>query len=434
MDNSAVVLFRILFGLLITAEAWGAILTGWVRQVFIEPAYTFNFIGFEFLQPLPGNGMYYYFFLMGVAGVMVTLGWHYRMAVATYFIMWTAVYLMQKSSYNNHYYLLMLLLGIMVFIPAHRYGSLDVKRRPDIKSLVCHRWVQVVFILQLLIVYTYAAFSKIYDDWLLARPISIWFGGKKDYWLIGELLQAEWLQLFVAYGGIFFDMLVIPALLWSRTRWVAVAASIFFHLFNSAVFQIGIFPYLALAFLVFFFDPDDVRKAFFKAKHPPSLPPKDDVKAPTYAKPAMVVASIYFIIQLLLPVRYHLYPGNVHWTEEGHRLAWKMMLRSKSGSIHFIVTNKLTGESIIDRPKDQLTRKQYHKVATSPDVTWQYVQRLKASMAATGWDQIEIKAVSRCSLNGRPHQPLIKPDYDLAQAEWHVFRSSDWIHPLEPSA
>jgi vitamin K-dependent gamma-carboxylase len=246
MDNSAIVLFRIFFGFLITAEAWGAIMTGWVRQVFIEPNYTFNFIGFDFLQPLPGNGMYYYFFIMGVAGLMVMLGWYYRTAISVYFVMWSAVYLMQKSSYNNHYYLLMLLLGIMIFIPANQYFSLDAKRRPSIKSLVCHRWVQVVFVLQLFIVYTYAAFSKIYEDWLLARPISIWFRSKKDYWLVGDLLQEEWLQLSIAYCGIFFDMLIIPALLWKRTRWIAVAAAVFFHLFNSAIFQIGIFPYFSL--------------------------------------------------------------------------------------------------------------------------------------------------------------------------------------------
>ncbi len=431
MDNSAVVLFRMIFGLLITAEAWGAIMTGWVKQAFIDPDYTFNFIGFEFLQPLPGNGMYYYFFMMGIAGLMVMLGWYYRLAVATYFVMWSGVYLMQKSSYNNHYYLLMLLLGLMIFVPAHHYFSLDARRRPDIKSLVCGRWVQVVFVVQLFIVYTYAAFSKIYEDWLLARPIAIWFKSKSDYWLVGDLLQEQWLQYAIAYGGIFFDMLVIPALLWKRTRMIAVAASIFFHLFNSAVFQIGIFPYLALAFLVFFFDPEAIRKTFFKSKPAPEASQLSFIKVPRYANVGLIVAYVYFIVQALLPIRYHFYPGNVHWTEEGHRLSWKMMLRSKGGSIHFNVTNKDTGELKIISPKSELTRKQYRKVATTPDITWQYIQRVKARLAEEGWDNIEIYAVSRCSLNGRPYQPLIKPDYDLAKAEWHIFQSSDWINPLD---
>ena len=58
IDNSALIVFRILFGLLIFLEAVGAILTGWVRKTLVEPEFTFSFIGFEWLQPLPGNGMY----------------------------------------------------------------------------------------------------------------------------------------------------------------------------------------------------------------------------------------------------------------------------------------------------------------------------------------------------------------------------------------
>ncbi len=433
IDNSAVVLFRMLFGFLITAEAWGAIMTGWVKRAFIIPEYTFNFIGFEFLQPLPGNGMYYYFFIMGVAGVMVMLGWYYRAAISVYFVMWSCVYLMQKSNYNNHYYLLMLLLGIMIFVPAHQYYSIDAKRRPDLKSLICARWVQVAFVAKLFIVYTYAAFSKIYDDWLMAKPISIWFRGKRDYWLIGDLLQEEWLQFSIAYGGIFFDMLVIPALLWKRTRFIALAASLFFHLFNSAVFQIGIFPYLALSFLVFFYDPKAIRNIFFKKKPTPSVTELSKTLVPKYANLALFIGYGYFIIQALLPIRYHLYPGNVHWTEEGHRLSWKMMLRVKGGSIYFNITNKETGESKVIKPADELPRKQYRKVATAPDFTWQYVQRLKSRLANEGWTNVEIHAVSRCSLNGRPYQPLIRPDYDLAKAEWHVFQPSEWINPLDES-
>src|SRR5690606_8302505 len=113
VDNSPLVAFRIIFGFLITLEAWGAILTGWVKRTFIDPEYTFPFLNFEWLQPLPGNGMLFYFIIMGFAGVMTMLGWHYRIAIATYAVMWAGVYFMQKFNYNNHYYLLLLLLCLM---------------------------------------------------------------------------------------------------------------------------------------------------------------------------------------------------------------------------------------------------------------------------------------------------------------------------------
>ena len=77
IDNTGLVLFRAVFGLLITIEAFGAIATGWVRRVLVEPEFTFNFIGFDFLQNLQGPGMYYYFGIMGIFGIMVMLGFRY---------------------------------------------------------------------------------------------------------------------------------------------------------------------------------------------------------------------------------------------------------------------------------------------------------------------------------------------------------------------
>ncbi len=430
VDNSPLVVFRVLFGFLIMAEAWGAILTGWVKETLIEPSFTFNFIGFEFLQPLPGEGMYYYFFVMGAFGLLVMLGLYYKIAISAYFLMWTGVYLMQKSHYNNHYYLLMLLLGIMIFLPAHRYFSLDVRRKPALRAYDCPRGIYVFLVVHIWIIYTYAAFSKLYMDWLLAKPIKIWFSAKQHYWLIGEALQQEWLHYFVAYSGIFYDLLVIPALLWRKTRWFAIIASLGFHLSNSIIFQIGIFPYLALSFVLFIFPPEDIRKFFFKNKPtvPTDLAPYPE--NPT-TRLAIYASSVYLLIQILLPLRYHLYPGNVHWTEEGHRLSWKMMLRSKSGSIHFRVINQDTKEVRMVYPRQYLTPTQERRIGTHPDFVWQFVQRLKIILAKEGWENIEIYAVSQCSLNGSPSQPLIKPDYDLAKAQWFTFKASDWIAPFE---
>ena len=119
IDNSALLIFRVFFGFLIAAEAIGAIFTGWLRRTLIEPQFTFNFIGFEFLQPLSGNGMYYYFAIMGTLGLLVMIGFKYRWSMLGYTLMWAGVYFMQKSSYNNHYYLLFLLCIIMTILPAY---------------------------------------------------------------------------------------------------------------------------------------------------------------------------------------------------------------------------------------------------------------------------------------------------------------------------
>ena len=73
IDNAPLLVFRVFFGILITLESFGAIATGWVRNTLILPKTTFSFIGFEFLQPLPGPGMYFYFVVMGTLGIFVAL-------------------------------------------------------------------------------------------------------------------------------------------------------------------------------------------------------------------------------------------------------------------------------------------------------------------------------------------------------------------------
>ena len=69
IDNSSLIVFRIFFGILITAESFGAILTGWVNNVLITPKFTFTFIGFDWLQP-QDEWMYIYYVVMGICGVL----------------------------------------------------------------------------------------------------------------------------------------------------------------------------------------------------------------------------------------------------------------------------------------------------------------------------------------------------------------------------
>ncbi|MGK0427269.1 MAG: hypothetical protein ACJAUR_001379, partial [Ulvibacter sp.] len=221
IDNTGLVLFRVVFGLLISIEAFGAIATGWVRRTFVEPDFTFNFIGFEFLQPLVGSTMYFYFVVMGVFGLMIMLGYKYRLSMVAYALMWSAVYLLQKSSYNNHYYLMMLLCWVMAFLPAHGQLSLDARFSTSIKSSSMPRWCLLALILQVWLVYTFASIAKFYPDWLNGTTIALFMESKKIYWLIGPFLQLDWVQYAIIYVGILFDFLIVPLLLWKRTRMIA---------------------------------------------------------------------------------------------------------------------------------------------------------------------------------------------------------------------
>ena len=425
IDNSPLVVFRIFLGALIALEGFGAIVTGWVRRVFIENDLNFNFIGFEWLQPLPGYGMYVYFAIMGTLGICIALGYRYRFSMISFALMWWAVYLMQKTSYNNHYYLLALIASIMCFLPAHRAHSLDAKRQPDLQSDAMYAYVKWIIILQLFIVYTYAAIAKLYGDWLNFTFLEILLGSKSGYPIIGGLLEIGWFQKFIGISGFLFDLLIIPALLWKPTRNIAFGCSIFFHLFNSLVFQIGIFPYMALAFTVFFYEAETVQRLFLKEK---KLFTPSFGKLPSYRKPMLILAGIYFLAQLILPIRHHFIEGDVLWTEEGHRLSWRMMLRSRTGRVSYRVVNKSDQKSEVINLRNYLTRKQQKRIGAYPDFIWQFAQHLKKEYAEKGMD-IEIFADARVSINGRPPSRLIDPKIDLAAEAWDPFRHHHWILP-----
>ncbi|GGI56033.1 HTTM domain-containing protein [Winogradskyella haliclonae] len=425
IDNSSLIVFRIFFGLLCFLESVGAIFTGWIKKTLIEPEFTFSFIDFSWLQPLSGNWMYAYYIVMGVFGLLIMVGYKYRYSAFAFAMMWAGTYFMQKSSYNNHYYLLFLLSFIMAILPANRYASFDVKRNPKLKSISMPNWCRWVFILQLFIVYTYASIAKIYPDWLDASVIKLLMQGKSHFPIVGELLQNESVHYFIAYSGIVFDGLIIPLLLFKPTRKYAFFASIFFHLFNSFVFHIGIFPYLSLAFCLFFFEPKTIRNIFLKKKE---LYSGNAIKIPSYQTIFKIAFATYFIIQVALPLRHYFIEDNVLWTEEGHRLSWRMMLRAKNGSINFRVIDNATNKIIPIKLNDYLTKKQQRGLKTKPDFIWQFAQMLDKKFKIEG-KSVSIFVTSYVSVNGKPSKRFIDPEVDLTKVEWNYFKHNKWILP-----
>jgi len=64
---------------------------------------------------------------------------------------------------------------------------------------------------------------------------------------------------------------------------------------------------------------------------------------------------MYLLIQILLPLRPLFYTGNVFWTEEGYRMSWKMMLRHKTGKIHFKIIDTSSGKTWRTEPAEKFT-------------------------------------------------------------------------------
>jgi hypothetical protein len=313
----------------------------------------------------------------------------------------------------------------MIFLPANRYFSLDAKLNPKSIKYSMPKWCALVFIIQMFIVYTYASIAKLYPGWLDTSALEVILKGKQNYFLIGDFLQNKTLHYVLAYGGILFDGLIIPLLLFKPTRKWAFIISIFFHLFNSVIFQIGIFPYMSLAFSLFFFEPKTIQKLFLKGK---IFYDENEIIIPKQSSLIVGVLIVYFSVQILLPLRHYAIKDNVLWTEEGHRLSWRMMLRTKHGFANYKVVDKLTGREIPITLQQFLTPKQARSASSKPDVIWQFSQYLKKHFKDQGHD-ISVFVDAMISVNGKPYKALINTEVDLANTEWNVLKHSNWILP-----
>lgn len=414
------VIFRFLFGALMIFSILRFWSKGWIESLYLNPQFHFTYWGFEWVQPI---GLYTYgiFVICLLASIGVMLGFFYRLSIVSFFLSFTYIELMDKTTYLNHYYAVSLLAFILIFLPAAHYFSLDAWRSKKKRSEWIPAWSIVAIKLMLCIVYFYAGLAKLNSDWLIeAQPLKIWLSVKYDFPILGRFMNKDWMHYAFSWGGALFD-LSIPFLLWFRkTRIWAYIAVVAFHLMTRFLFPIGVFPYVMIASTLIFFESGFHQKIiqtlsrFFRLR-------KIDyavIRDRSYSKWPVVVLSIFFIVQLFLPFRYLSHPGELFWHEQGYRFSWRVMLMEKAGWAQFKVVDTASGKKYLVDNYDHLTAFQEKQMATQPDFIIEYAHYLAGYYKENM--KVENPAVyveSRVTLNGRPSQTFIDPNVDLTQVQ-----------------
>jgi hypothetical protein len=429
VDVSALATFRVLFGALMLWEVYRYHYYDRIFRYYIAPQFFFPYELFPFLSPLPGPWMYFVFFIMGLSALGIMLGFFYRASALFFFLSYTYVFLLDKAQYNNHYYLISLAAFLLFCVDAHRWASIDQILRPKLQEEYVPFWQLFILRAQFFIIYFFGGVAKLNADWLAGEPLRAWLQKRAHYPLVGEFFTTEAGVYFFSYGGLLFDLLIGFFLVWRRTRLLAFLGVLFFNLTNKWLFSIGIFPYAMITATVLFVEADWPRRMLGRAKF--SIPEMLPGNLTLYRPLIFGFVTIYLALQILIPLRHWLYPGNVSWTEQGHRFSWHMKLRSKSAKLGITVTDPKTYQSWQIDPRQDLTSRQISKMATRPDMIIYYVHYLKEKVEQQGIADPIIRVDAWASLNGRPYQQLIDPTVNLAQEPLPIFARADWILPLQ---
>ena len=452
VDIAALAAFRILFGTMMALGMARFLAKGWVRELYVAPAFHFTYPGFEWVRPLPDFWMHAHFVLLAVLAAGIALGCCYRVCVVLFFLGFTYVELLDQSNYLNHYYFISLLSGLMIFLPAHRAWSVDGWRNPELRAATVPAWTLNLLRFQVGVVYFFAGLAKVNADWLLhAQPLRLWLAARSDLPIIGPWLNEMWVAHAASWGGAIFDLTIPFLLLHRRTRAPAYVAVMVFHVTTWLLFNIGMFPWIMMvAALVMF--PAGWPRSFAgrvtgrdptrgEAGHqtanagvvPSELAGRSWGETPRIAgaTPAplprwgIALLAAYIVLQLALPLRTYLMSQPPAWTGRGFNLAWQVMIVEKTGFVEFHAVDPASGQRRRIATRDYLTPRQEMMMAQDPQLIRAFARHLSSDLRRRGEPDVQIKVNAYASLNGRPSQPMINPAIDLAGPV-----PADWIVPL----
>lgn len=437
-QTAPLAVFRILFGILMFASIIRFWAYGWIEKLYLNPHYHFSYYGFEWVKPL-GGLTYVIFAICGLSALFVALGLKYRIAIITFFLSFTYIELMDKTTYLNHYYFVSLVSFLMIFLPAHACASLDASRNPKLAFTQIPKWNIDALKLLLGMVYFYAGLAKLNSDWLIeAMPLKIWLPAGYDLPILGYWLQQTWVHYALSWTGALYDLTVPFLLLFSATRWFGYLMVIIFHILTSILFPIGMFPYLMIASTLIFFSPDfHTRILRWASQHIPWTAPDlgsgrvlTSKNKSSWEKVKVSLIICFFALQLTIPFRYLLYPGELFWSEEGFRFSWRVMLMEKTGAATFKIVVPESGKWFYVNNQDFLTRFQEKQMSFQPDFILEYGHHLGRHFESQGHGNVEVYVDCFVALNGRLSRRYIDPSVDLMK-EKESFRHKDWILPFD---
>ena len=439
------IVFRISFGLILFISTLRFILKGWVIDLYIKPTYFFTYYGFDWINPVSNNFIYIVFFLLLVCSLMITLGLFYRYSSLLFFILFTYIELIDKTNYLNHYYFISLISFLMIFLPANRFFSVDNIIGICNECTIVKAWQINIIKLQVGIVYLFAGVAKLNYHWLIeAQPLTNWLKHQSDFPIIGSLFLYDTTAYLFSWAGAIFDLVIFFVLANKKYRVYGYVIVVVFHILTSIMFPIGVFPLVMIvATLIFFSDQfhQNVLSFLGKKNTSISIKNKEDNQENKVDKLIKAALISFFIIQLLIPFRYLLYPGKLFWTEQGYRFSWRVMLIEKAGYAQFYIHEPKMKRKMLIETRNYLTPQQEKMMSTQPDMILQFAHYLSSEFKDSTIEETngeiiklgnnpKITADVKVSLFNKGSKDFINQNTNLSM-ENRGFMNKEWILPYE---
>jgi vitamin K-dependent gamma-carboxylase len=433
VDAASVATFRIAIGALLLFSTVRFFAHGRIGSYYAKPTHFFHYWGFAWVRPLSGLGMYAVYALIAVAAACIALGVASRPAAGLLTSAFSYAHFCDKSNYLNHYYLLSLLGCLLTVLPLDREFSLRVWRTPTERRGQVRAWALYLLRFQIGVVYVFGGLGKLGSDWLIhGEPLRIWLAANVELPVLGPWLVQPGAGLVFSWCGALFDLSIVPLLSWRVTGRAAYVVLVIFHLLTALLFEIGVFPWIMILASTIFWSPSWPRDLWQRLHRSANAAIPEGIAGAPLGPSTRLASIAYALVQLLLPLRSALYPGNTLWSEEGFRFSWKVMLIEKAGSLDFNVVDS-AGRKYLVSPRDYLTPFQARMASTQPDFIVELAHWIADDFAARGRGRVRVYADCEVSFNGRSRRRLIDPNWDLA-SESDGLAAKRWILPAPGDA
>lgn len=313
-------------------------------------------------------------------------------------------------------------------------------------------WNYFLLKFQFFVLYFIAGVKKFSPEWLYEWQYSM--SNLSQTWvftpfrlMIGSELTD---QFIVHWFAAVFDLTIAFFLIYEKSRPIATLFAAAFHLMNSCLFEIGMFPWVCLVELPLFYEHKWPYTLWRKLKCSSGSGEKTTAVRMSCVNDENVTTKrtlkerfttflilLYCCLQLFLPFSHFITTGFNNWVDGIYGYSFDMMTQTWQTSLVSIkiVDNNNQNQHFIE----PLAFTDSYRWTQYPDMAFQYAKCIKENLRADFHENPQSVLSSTnfsiyfdiwCSLNGRFQQRIYDPTADLGDVKWHPFIKPSFTLPL----